>query len=340
MDDLQDVLEDRLDEVQQQARESEAKTLDTLGALDSKIDKLTHVQEQQTKMHTAQFMDLQEGTTKARGKIHEFERDIERLRVECRTAIHQLRQELDGSFRNEMEKIKDNELASITHQLSEIESGKNKKLTVSMRTMLEASVQEIRQEFGQRIEEENNLLKSEILDQAVRIIRICDGTCAELNHSLQGLEEKLKGLTKDAEGKSAGMTEALEKRIESEIKELDTNIRELDTKLTSLDNVVQHHARRREKLESVKKEMEEQGNELAVQKSTLEAQQIATQQLLQGVQEIRLAKEKGDSQIQAIWSKSDQNIDRLRSKVGVLEGNGDLLRIQSARMAKYLEDPV
>jgi hypothetical protein len=190
---------------------------------------------------------------------------------------------LDSSFRNELEKLKDNELSSITHQLSEIESGKNKRLTVSIRTMLEASVQEIRQEFGQRIEEESNLLKSEILDQAVRIIKICDGTCAELNHSLQGLEEKLKGLTKDAEDKSSGMTEALEKRIESEIKELDTNIREQDTKLTSLDNVVQHHARRREKMESLKKEMEKQGNELPVQKSTLEAQQIATQQLLQGV---------------------------------------------------------
>ena len=76
------------------------------------------------------------------------------------------------------EKIKDNELASITHQLSEIESGKNKRLTVSFRSMLEASVQEIRQEFGQRIEEESNLLKSEILDQTVRLIKYCDDTCA------------------------------------------------------------------------------------------------------------------------------------------------------------------
>ena len=60
-------------------------------------------------------------------------------------------------------------------------------------------------------------------------------------------------------------------------------------------------------------------NELAVQKST---------------------KEKRDSQIQAIWSESDQNIGRLRSKIGVLESNGDLLRTKLARMAKYLEDPV
>ena len=93
-------------------------------------------------------------------------------------------------------------------------------------------------------------------------------------------------------------------------------------------------------MESLKKEMEKQENELATQKSTLEAQQSATQQLLQGVQEIRLAKEKGDSQIQAIWSESDQNIGRLRSKIGVLESNGDLLRTKLARMAMYLEDPV
>jgi hypothetical protein len=224
-------------------------------ALDSKIDKLAHVQEQQARMQSARILELQQDTTKARGQLLAHERDIERLRAEGHTANHQLRHEVDSSFRNELEKIKDNELASIIHQLSEIESGKNKRLRVSIRTMLEASVQEIRQEFGQHIEEGSNLLKSEILDQAVRIIRICDGTCAELNHSLQGLEEKLKGLTKDAEGKSAGMTETLKKRIESEIKELHTNIRELDTKLTSLDNVVQHHARRREKMVSLKSEV-------------------------------------------------------------------------------------
>jgi len=362
MDDLQDVLEDRLDEVQQQARESEAKTLDTLGALDSKIDKLTHVQEQQTKMHTAQFMDLQEATTKARGKIHEFDRDVERLRVECRTAIHQLRQELDGSFRNEMEKIKDNELASITHQLSEIESGKNKKLTVSMRTMLEASVQEIQQEFGQRIEGESNLLRSEILNHAVRIRNYCDVSCAvikgdyqkeltvlaqrtdktladrqkkldrslramgkkytgsqkELNNALQGLEETL--LTKDAAGKSTGVTEALERRFESETKELDNKIKELDTKLKSLDNVVQHHERRREKLESLKKVIEKHENELAAQKSTLEAHQSATQGLPQDVEELRqtlgstvkdlrTAQLRVETRIQAMQSESDQRVD-------------------------------
>ena len=116
MDDFQDVLEERMDEVHQQARESDAKALDTLGALDSKIDKLTHVQEQQTKVHTAHFMDLQEVTTTARGKIHEHEREVERLRAKGRTANRQLRQEVDCIFRNELEKIKDNELASITDQ--------------------------------------------------------------------------------------------------------------------------------------------------------------------------------------------------------------------------------
>ena len=162
MDDLQDVLEERMDEVQQQARESDAKTLDTLGALDSKIDKLTRVQEQQTKMHTAHFMDLQEVTTKARGKIHEFEREVDRLRVECRTAIHQLRQELDGSFRNEMEKIRNNELASLAGLLKEMERGDNKQLTASISTMLQASEQEIREELARGMTWERNLRKFEM----------------------------------------------------------------------------------------------------------------------------------------------------------------------------------
>jgi len=232
--------------------------------------------------------------------------------------------------------------------------------------MLETFVQEIRQEFGQRIEEESNMLKSEILDQAVRIIKYYDDTYAgikedyqkdltvfalstdknladrqkklnrslqamgkkytgsqkELNNALQGLEENFEGLTKDAACKSAGVTEALKKQFESETKELDTKIKKLDTKLKSLDNIVQHHARRREKLESLKKEMEKQENERTAQKSTLKVQQSETQQLLQGVAE------------------SDQNICRLKSKISILERNDDFLRKKLARMATYLEDPV
>jgi len=136
------------------------------------------------------------------------------------------------------------------------------------------------------------------------------------------------------------MTETLEKRFESEIKELDTKIKELDTKLTSLDNVVYHHARRREKMESLKKEMEKQENEVAPQKSTLEVQQSSTQQLLQVVEELQLAHQKADLRIQAIRSESDQNIGRLKSRISVLERHDDLLRTKLARMVTYLEDPV
>ena len=45
------------------------------------------------------------------------------------------------------------------------------------------------------------------------------GSQKELNNALQGLEEKL--LTKDAVGKSTGVTEALERRFEAETKELE-----------------------------------------------------------------------------------------------------------------------
>ncbi len=65
--------------------------------------------------------------TKARGQLLAQERDIERLRAEGHTANCQLRQDLDSGFRNELEKMKDNELASITHQLRELESGKNRR---------------------------------------------------------------------------------------------------------------------------------------------------------------------------------------------------------------------
>ena len=79
------------------------------------------------------------------------ERDIERLRAEGHTANRQLRQDLDSSFRNELEKIKE---------------------------------QEIRQEFSQHIEEESNLLKSEILDQTVRIIKNCDDSCDGVSYDI------------------------------------------------------------------------------------------------------------------------------------------------------------
>jgi hypothetical protein len=270
----------------QEARESNAQTLDKLVALDAKIDKLAQVQEQQAKVHTAHILELQQGTTKARGQLLAHERDMERLRAESHTVICQLRQDLGNSFRNELEKMKDNELATFTQQLREIESGKSKKLTESILTMLQASERKLQQEFGQRIEGESNLLKSEILDQAVRIRNYCDDSCAvikwdyqkeltvlaqrtdknladrqkkldrslrtmgkkytgsqkELNNALQRLEETL--LTKDAAGKSTGVTEALERRFESETKELDNKIKELNIKLKSLDNIVQHHERR------------------------------------------------------------------------------------------------
>ena len=93
-------------------------------------------------------------------------------------------------------------------------------------------------------------------------------------------------------------------------------------------------------MESRKKEVEKQENELGAQKSTLESQQNATHHLFQGLKELRLTQEKGDSRIQAIRSESDQIIGRLRSKVSVLEINDDLLRTKLARMTTYLEDPV
>jgi hypothetical protein len=116
----------------------------------------------------------------------------------------------------------------------------------------------------------------------------------------------------------------LEKRIESEIKELHTNIRELDAKLTSLDNVVQHHARRREKMESLKSEVVKHEKELAAQRSTLEAQQSTTQRLLQGMEELRHTLEKEDSprrreKVESLKSEVDNHEKELATQRSTLE---------------------
>ena len=74
------------------------------------------------------------------------------MRAEGHTANRQLRQDLDISFRNDLEKIKE---------------------------------LEIRQEFIQHIEEESILFKSEILDQTVRIIKNCDDSCEGIKEEYQ-----------------------------------------------------------------------------------------------------------------------------------------------------------
>ena len=118
-----------------------------------------------------------------------------RHRVAVRGRSHkthrQLRYELDDSFRNDLEKIKDNKLERVTDQLREIESGKNKRMTTSILTMLQASVEGIRQEFHQHITEENNSLKSKIIDRHTQILKLkseFQDSQKELHHTLQDLE--------------------------------------------------------------------------------------------------------------------------------------------------------
>jgi hypothetical protein len=101
----------------------------------TKMDKLTHGQEQRTKMHSTYIMDLQEVTTKECGQIHTLDREVARLYEKRRTVINQIRQELDGSFRNEMEKIRDNEMEN-PGQLNELERGQDTRLTVSISSMM------------------------------------------------------------------------------------------------------------------------------------------------------------------------------------------------------------
>ncbi len=123
--------------------------------------------------------------TKTRGQLLAQERDIERLRAEGHTAICQLRQDLDSGFRNELEKMKDNDLARITHQLRELESGKNRRPTASILTILQASEREIQKQSEQQMQMGNDLLQTELFDQAVRLITNCDDTCADIKEEYQ-----------------------------------------------------------------------------------------------------------------------------------------------------------
>ncbi len=102
--------------------------------------------------------------TETRGQLLAQERDIARLRAEGHTTKCQLRQDLDNGFRNELEKMKDNELAIITHQLRELESGKNRSPTVSILTILQASEREIQKQFEQQMQMGNDLLQTELFD--------------------------------------------------------------------------------------------------------------------------------------------------------------------------------
>ncbi len=136
------------------------------------------------------------------------------------------------------------------------------------------------------------------------------------------LEEKFKGFAKDTDDRSADMTETLEKRLESVIGEL-------VTKLKSLDIDVQHHVRRRDKVESLECEVEKQENELATQQS-------ATQKLLQDVEDLRQKLEKEDSRIQACRSVSDQTIGLFKTESRTRIDN---LLSKVSRMESYFEQP-
>jgi hypothetical protein len=81
--------------------------------------------------------------------------------------------------------MKDNELASITHQLRELQGVKNRRPTASILTILQASEREIQNQFEHQMQMGNNLLQTELFDQAVRLIKNCDDTCADIKEEYQ-----------------------------------------------------------------------------------------------------------------------------------------------------------
>jgi hypothetical protein len=81
--------------------------------------------------------------------------------------------------------MKDNELENITHQLRELESGKNRRLTPSILTILEASEREIQKQIEQQMQMGNDLLQTELFDQTVRLIKNCDDTCVDIKEEYQ-----------------------------------------------------------------------------------------------------------------------------------------------------------
>jgi hypothetical protein len=81
--------------------------------------------------------------------------------------------------------MKDNDLTSITHQLRELESGKNRRTTESILTILQESEREIQKQFEQQMQMGNDLFQTELFDQTVRLIKNCDDTCTDIKDEYQ-----------------------------------------------------------------------------------------------------------------------------------------------------------
>ncbi len=106
--------------------------------------------------------------------------------------------------------MKDNELANITHQLRELESVKNKRLTASILTILQTSEREIHQHFEQQMKMGNDPLQTELFDQTVWLMKNCDDTRADIK------EEYQKERTVFAQRSDKNLTDIINTHINNE----------------------------------------------------------------------------------------------------------------------------
>ncbi len=81
--------------------------------------------------------------------------------------------------------FRERELASITHQLRELQSGKNRSPSASILTILQTSEREIQKQFEQQMQIGDDLLQTELFDQAVRFIKNWDDTCEDIKEEYQ-----------------------------------------------------------------------------------------------------------------------------------------------------------
>jgi hypothetical protein len=81
--------------------------------------------------------------------------------------------------------MKDNELVSITHQIRELETGKNKRMTTSILIILQVSEREIQKQVEQQMQMGNDPLQTELFDQTVWLMKNCDDTRADIKEEYQ-----------------------------------------------------------------------------------------------------------------------------------------------------------
>ena len=133
-------------------------------------------------------------------------------------------------------------------------------------------------------------VKLEILYEQTQTIRKCDDTYNDVRKELAVFTQHSDESLADSQKKLNRSLQVMEKKFKRSQKDLNLTFQEFEEKVKGLAREAGDKSAGM--VESLKSEVEKQENELAAQKSILEAQQSSTQKLLQDVVELRQKLEK------------------------------------------------